>query len=69
MFADEVADLAISHLLMLARRTHELHASVLDGGWAQIQGRTLAGMTAGILGLGSVGIGDCAGESPPSAWT
>ncbi len=55
MFADEVADLAMSHLLMLARRTHELHASVLDGGWAQIQGRTLAGMTAGILGLGSVG--------------
>jgi D-3-phosphoglycerate dehydrogenase len=40
---------------MLARHTHELNASVLDGGWAQIQGRTLAGMTAGILGLGSVG--------------
>lgn len=55
IFADEVADLAMSHLLMLVRRTHELHASVLDGGWAQIQGRTLAGMTAGILGLGSVG--------------
>jgi D-3-phosphoglycerate dehydrogenase / 2-oxoglutarate reductase len=54
-FADEVADLAMSHVLMLARRTHELHASVLDGGWAQIQGRTLAGMTAGILGLGSAG--------------
>ncbi len=55
MFADEVADLALSHLLLLARRTHELHASVLDGGWAQIQGRTLAGMTAGVIGLGSVG--------------
>lgn len=55
VFSDEVADLAISHLLMLARRTHELHASVLDGGWAQIQGRTLAGRTAGVLGLGSVG--------------
>jgi D-3-phosphoglycerate dehydrogenase len=55
MFGDEVADLAFSHLLLLARRTHELHASVLDGGWAQIRGRTLAGMTAGILGLGSVG--------------
>jgi D-3-phosphoglycerate dehydrogenase len=55
VLADEVADLAMSHLLMLARRTHEQHASVVDGGWAQIQGRTLAGMTAGILGLGSVG--------------
>jgi len=54
-FADEVADLAMSHLLMLARRTHELHASVLGGGWAQVQGRTLAGMTAGIIGLGAVG--------------
>ena len=28
---------------------------MLDGGWDQIQGRTLAGMTAGIVGLGSVG--------------
>jgi D-3-phosphoglycerate dehydrogenase len=55
MFADEVADLALSHLLTLARKTYQQHASVLEGGWDQIQGRTLAGMTAGILGLGSVG--------------
>jgi phosphoglycerate dehydrogenase-like enzyme len=55
VFADEVADLALSHLLMLARRTHEMHASVLEGGWLQIAGRSLAGLTAGVIGLGSVG--------------
>ena len=55
VFADEVADLAFSHLLMLARMTHEMHASVLEGGWLQLQGRSLAGLTAGVIGLGSVG--------------
>ena len=40
MFPDEVADLALSHLLTLARQTHKQHVSVLDGGWDQIQGRT-----------------------------
>jgi D-3-phosphoglycerate dehydrogenase len=55
VFADEVADLAMSHLLMLARRTHRLHASVLAGEWLQLEGRSLAGLTAGVIGLGSVG--------------
>jgi D-3-phosphoglycerate dehydrogenase / 2-oxoglutarate reductase len=56
VFADEVADLALSHLLMLARRTHEMHASVLEGGWHKVEGRSLAGLTAGVIGLGSVGL-------------
>ncbi len=55
MFADEVADLALSHLLLLSRRTHEMHASVIDGGWLPVQGRSLAGLTAGVIGLGSIG--------------
>jgi D-3-phosphoglycerate dehydrogenase / 2-oxoglutarate reductase len=55
MFADEVADLALSHLLLLARRTHEMHASVLDGDWLQAPGRSLAGQTAGVIGLGAIG--------------
>jgi D-3-phosphoglycerate dehydrogenase / 2-oxoglutarate reductase len=54
-FADEVADLALSHLLLLARKPHEMHASVLDGGWLKVEGRSLAGLTAGIIGLGSIG--------------
>jgi D-3-phosphoglycerate dehydrogenase / 2-oxoglutarate reductase len=55
MFAGEVADLALSHLLLIARRTHEMHASVLYGGWRQVQGHSLAGKTAGVIGLGAIG--------------
>lgn len=55
VFGEEVADLAISHLLMLARKTHLMDASVREGGWFKSEGRSLAGMTAGIVGLGSIG--------------
>jgi D-3-phosphoglycerate dehydrogenase / 2-oxoglutarate reductase len=55
VFADEVADLALAHLLTLARGTQRMHASVLSGGWLQVQGRSLAGLTAGVVGLGAVG--------------
>jgi len=54
-FADEVADLALSHLLLLVRRTHRLHAAVVDGEWPVAEGRSLAGLVAGVIGLGSVG--------------
>lgn len=57
VFANEVADLAASHLLMLTRGTHLMHRSIIEGGWRKIEGRTLAGMTAGIVGLGSIGLG------------
>jgi len=57
VFSDEVADLALSLLLMLTRQTHRMHQSVVDGGWLQIEGRTLAGKTAGVVGLGSIGRG------------
>jgi D-3-phosphoglycerate dehydrogenase / 2-oxoglutarate reductase len=56
VFANEVADLAMSHLLLLTRQTHKMHASVLDGGWLKVEGRSLNGLTAGILGLGSIGL-------------
>lgn len=55
VFAEEVGDLAMAHLLMLARKPHVMHASVLEGGWEPVQGRSLAGLTAGIVGLGSIG--------------
>lgn len=57
VFSDEVADLAISHLLMLLRKTHLMHASVAEGGWFKSEGHSLRGMTAGIVGLGSIGQG------------
>lgn len=55
VFGEEVADLALSHLLMLARGTHRMDASVRSGGWLKVEGRSLSGMTAGIIGLGSIG--------------
>lgn len=54
-FAEEVADAAFALILMLTRGYHLMHASVQDGGWLKIQGRTLAGSTMGVVGLGSIG--------------
>lgn len=56
VFSEEVADLALSLLLTLARRTHEMHASILAGGWDKSEGRSLAGLTAGVIGLGGIGL-------------
>ncbi|MCF8709472.1 NAD(P)-dependent oxidoreductase [Rhizorhapis sp. SPR117] len=55
VFGEEVADLAISHLLMLTRKTHLMDRSVRTGGWLKAEGRTLSGLTAGVIGLGSIG--------------
>src|SRR5690606_34228844 len=40
VFGEEVADLAISHLLMLVRKTHLMDASVRQGGWLKSEGRS-----------------------------
>lgn len=55
VFGDEVADLAMSYLLLLARGLHRMDASVRDGGWLKIEGRSLTGKVAGVVGLGSIG--------------
>ena len=54
-FADEVSDAALGYVLMLARRLHEMHAEVAAGRWTKIEGMTLAGKTAGVVGLGAIG--------------
>jgi len=54
-FSNEVADLALSLLLSTVRKTHLMHASIKQGGWLKAQGRSLMGMVAGIIGLGSIG--------------
>lgn len=56
-FSNEVADLALSLLLNVVRQTHLMHQSVFGGGWLKVPGRSLAGMTAGIIGMGSIGLG------------
>jgi len=55
VFGEEVADLAMSYLLMLARQLHRMNQSVVDGGWLKVEGRSLNGMSVGIVGLGSIG--------------
>jgi D-3-phosphoglycerate dehydrogenase len=54
-FGEEVADVAIGYLIMLARHLHLIDRSVRSGAWAKPQGVSLAGRTLGIVGLGSIG--------------
>jgi D-3-phosphoglycerate dehydrogenase len=55
VFADEVADVAIGYLIMLARRLHEIDTGVRAGQWPKPQGVSLAGRTLGVVGLGAIG--------------
>ncbi len=55
VFGDEVADVALGYLVMLARQLHRIDASVRAGGWFKHEGRSLDGKTLGVAGFGSVG--------------
>ncbi len=55
MFGDEVADLALVHLLNIMRQAHIMNTELAQGNWVKPEGRTLRGKTAGIIGLGSIG--------------
>lgn len=55
VFADELADYALGYLILLARRQHEVDRKVRTGLWHKVRGRSLAGRTLGIIGLGSSG--------------
>lgn len=55
VFGDELADYAMGYLHLLARRQHEVNQQVKDGTWHKVRGRSLAGMTIGIVGMGSSG--------------
>ncbi|HEX5041190.1 MAG TPA: phosphoglycerate dehydrogenase [Candidatus Limnocylindria bacterium] len=54
-FADEVADVVVGYLVLLARQLHRIDAGVRSGGWPKIEGVSLAGKTLAIVGLGSIG--------------
>jgi phosphoglycerate dehydrogenase-like enzyme len=54
-FTNEVADVAIGYLVLLSRNLHRVDAAVRAGHWAKPAGRSLAGRTLGIVGLGSIG--------------
>ena len=55
MFGEELADYALGYLLLLARKQHIVDREVRAGNWHKPQGRSLAGLTLGIVGLGSSG--------------
>ncbi|MDO8484237.1 MAG: phosphoglycerate dehydrogenase [Candidatus Limnocylindrales bacterium] len=54
-FGDEVADVVVGYLVLLARGLHQIDARVRAGEWPKIEGASLAGKTLGIVGLGSIG--------------
>ncbi len=53
---DSVADYTFALLLTLARRVHEGHASIRNGGWKIEWGNDVAGKTLGIIGCGRIGM-------------
>ena len=55
VFADEVADIVMGYIILLARQLHKLDRSVRSGGWMKIQGISLRGKTLGVIGVGSIG--------------
>jgi D-3-phosphoglycerate dehydrogenase len=55
MFGDEVADVVIGYLVLLARHLHRIDTAVRAGEWAKPTGVSLAGRTMGVVGLGHIG--------------
>ncbi len=55
VFGEELADYALGYLLLLARRQHQVDAATRRGEWQQVRGRSLQGVTAGLVGFGSSG--------------
>jgi D-3-phosphoglycerate dehydrogenase / 2-oxoglutarate reductase len=55
VFGDEVADVAIGYVVMLARQLHRIDASVRTGGWFKHEGLSLADKVLGVAGFGSIG--------------
>lgn len=56
MFGDEVADVVIGYLVMLARGLHRIDRGVRAGEWPKPEGVSLAGRTLGVVGLGHIGM-------------
>lgn len=55
VFADEVADVVMGYIILLARKLHLIDQSVREGGWTQIRGISLRDRTLGVIGVGSIG--------------
>lgn len=55
MFGPEVADLALGYVIALARQTFDIDRAVRLGEWPKLQGVSLEGKIAGIIGFGDIG--------------
>lgn len=55
VFADEVADVVIGYVILLARQLHRLDRTVREGGWLKVEGTSLRGRRLGVVGVGSIG--------------
>jgi D-3-phosphoglycerate dehydrogenase len=55
MFGGEVADLALSYVLALARESFDIDRGIRAGQWPKPAGISLGGRTLGLIGLGDIG--------------
>lgn len=55
MFGQEVADVAMSYVVALARQTFLVDREVRAGGWPKPRGISLAGRTMALVGFGDIG--------------
>lgn len=55
MFGREVADVAMSYVVALARETFGIDRGVRAGGWPKPRGISLAGKTMALVGFGDIG--------------
>jgi D-3-phosphoglycerate dehydrogenase len=55
MFDNEVADISMAYVVMLARSLSVIDRGVHAGHWPKPAGKSLAGATLGIIGLGGIG--------------
>lgn len=54
-FGEEVADLAMAYLIMMARNLVPIHLGVLNGQWPKLTGLSLSGKKIGVVGFGDIG--------------
>lgn len=55
VFGGEVADSAMTYVLLLARGHHAVDRAVREGGWPKREGVSLADSVLGVIGLGDIG--------------
>jgi D-3-phosphoglycerate dehydrogenase / 2-oxoglutarate reductase len=55
MFDDEVADVTMAYVVNLLRQLGTIDRGVRSGSWPKPAGRSLGGLTIGIVGLGGIG--------------